>query len=303
MKKTNLNNSFDYSYLEDKAILNDLNSVKFGKYNFSWLDNKKWRLMPEEDYLNVKKIETIGVPLGKLCDIRVGIATLKDVIYFVEDTGGSYCKANFEGKEFEVEREITKKVIKISSIKEESEIPDDKRRVIFPYKRVGGKFEILEEFELKEKYPKCYEYLLKTKEELAKRDRGKKDYPSWFAWGRSQGMSYHGQRLYTRTFYHKADFMLDNQEDSLFCNGYAIFCKSHPKEMQKILNSNLMNYYIKKTSVEIGGNYQCYQKNFIEKFNLPFFSDSDWSYIESEKDAEKLEEWLIEKYNLDKNLF
>lgn len=288
---------FEYYYLEDKKeIENGLNQIQFSKYYYKWLNNKKWRLMTEKDYENVKKIENIGTHLGKLCHIRVGIATLKDTIYFVWDCDKLYCNAEFKGKNYLIEKDITRKIIKISSINNEKEVFYNKRRILFPYVKENGKYKIMPEQYLKNNYPLCYKYLLDAKEELSKRDKGKSVYPFWFAWGRTQGMDYRGKRLYTRTFYDRPDFMLD--EDNLFCNGYAVFCRKHIREIQKILNSRVMEYYIKKTSVEIEGNYQCYQKNFIEKFGIPELKDEDWRYLENEADKNKIDNWLIKKYDL-----
>ena len=299
MSKNNKEPYFDYYYMGNKnEVYTDYASLDFTKSYYDWLDSKKWRLMGDKDYKNIRKIETVGTPLNKLCPIKVGIATLKDIVYFVEDLDQHYCKKEYLGKVYQIEREITRKIVKISSMKNEKQIKSDKRRIIFPYIKENGKFKIMSEKYLKEKYPNCYEYLLIARSELEKRDKGKKSYPVWFAWGRTQGMDYRGTKLYTRTFYDKPDFMIDDNEDSLFCNGYAVFCKTNIKAIQKILNSKIMEYYVKKTSVEIEGNYQCYQKNFIEKFGIPNLSKEDLSYLENKNNKEEINSWLIKKYNL-----
>ncbi|MGV8162168.1 MAG: HsdM family class I SAM-dependent methyltransferase [Candidatus Nanoarchaeia archaeon] len=289
---------FEYYYLEDKSYLSNLSNINFSRFFFKWLDDKKWRLMTESEYDNIRIIENIGTPLNKMCPIRVGIATLKDTVFFVEDVPDSdHCIKKTDKQVFQIEKNITKKIIKISSISSEDQIKSDSRRIIFPYKLVNGKYEPFSETELKEKYPLCYEYLLTERDELEKRDKGKKSYPVWFAWGRTQGMNYKGKRFYTRTFYDRPDFMLD-EGDNFFCNGYAVFCKTHVRAIQKILNSKVMDYYVKRTSVEIEGNYQCYQKNFIEKFTIPEFNAEEWDYIESEQNIEVLNQWLFKKYGL-----
>lgn len=298
MEKNQKKDHFEYHYIKNKNELKNLNNLNFSHYFYNWLDNKKWRLMSEDDYYNIKTIETIGTSLGKLYPIRVGIATLKDPVYFVKNFDNKFCTTNFRGKTFLIEREITRKIIKIPSIKSEEEIKNDNRRIIFPYTKINGKYGVTPEKDFSQKFPKCYSYLLLVKDELAKRDKGKKSYPSWYAWGRTQGMDFKGKRLYTRTFYHKPDFMLDEEEENLFCNGYAVFCKQRVKAIQKILNSKIMGYYVKNTSVEIEGNYQCYQKNFIEKFNIPTFSEDEWMFLEKETDKNKIDPWLIKKYNL-----
>ncbi len=296
MKKNNKNNYFEYYYLENKEEISTLESIKFSKYHYEWLDDKKWRLMTEENYLNIKRIENIGLPLGKIFPIRVGIATLKDNVFFVEDVGNNFCYKEYNKKRYNIEKDITKKVIKISSINGEDKINNDARRIIFPYRKENGRYKLMDENELKSKFPKCYAYLLDAKEELMGRDKGKKDYPNWFAWGRTQGMDYKGPRLYTRTFYHKPHFMLD-EEDNLFCNGYAVFCGDKKRAVQKILNSKIMEYYIKRTSVEIEGNYQCYQKNFIENFGIPNMTPEEWFFLENES-QEVINNWLSKKYDL-----
>ncbi|MBI1936200.1 Eco57I restriction-modification methylase domain-containing protein [Candidatus Woesearchaeota archaeon] len=299
MSKDNVKPYFDYYYMDNKSELySDYESLNFTKSYYDWLDSKKWRLMGEKDYQNIRRIETKGIPLNKLCPIKVGIATLKDIVYFVEDFDQYYCHKEYSGKVYPIEKGITRKIVKISSMKNEGQIKNDKRRIIFPYIKENGKFKIMSEKYLKEKYPNCYKYLLMARSELEKRDKGKKSYPVWFAWGRTQGMDYRGAKLYTRTFYHKPDFMIDEDEDNLFCNGYAVFCKTNIRAIQKILNSKIMDYYVKKTSVEIEGNYQCYQKNFIEKFAIPNFSKEELDYLESEDNKENINSWLIKKYNL-----
>jgi len=36
-----------------------------------------------------------------------------------------------------------------------------------------------------------------------------------------------------------------------------------------LLESKVMHYYMKQTSFQIDGDFQCYQKNFLEKFGFP----------------------------------
>ena len=41
-------------------------------------------IIKKEEQFNIKIIESIGLPIGKLFDICVGIATLKDEIFFID---------------------------------------------------------------------------------------------------------------------------------------------------------------------------------------------------------------------------
>lgn len=69
--------------------------------------------------------------------------------------------------------------------------------------------------------------------------------------------------------------------------------------LSKILNSGIMDYYIRNTSISIQGDYPCYQKNFIELFGLPFFSDEDVEFLKKEDNRKKIDEFLICKYGIE----
>ncbi|MBA7595524.1 hypothetical protein ES703_02488 [subsurface metagenome] len=301
---------FKYKPVTNKNDFDKLKSIEPTKVYFSMLNPKKWRLLSKKDFLNIRKIESIGHPLGKVTRIRVGIATLDDKLYFIDgkkSKNGYYIKNN-KNKKFLIEKSITRKIVKISTVNNEKEIKENKRRIIFPYRIVSQpelisrqskkrKAEIIPENELQKDYPECYKYLLSIKDELKKRDKGKKSYPTWYAYGRSQSLTNSGPKLLTRTFSNKPNFMLDEDETSLFCNGYGIFYK-HLATLQKILNSFVMDYYLKKTSYQIEGNYQCYQKNFIERFGIPNFSTKELRYLKKEKKPERIDSFLIKKYKI-----
>ena len=63
-----------------------------------------------------------------------------------------------------------------------------------------------------------------------------------------------------------------------------------------------MDYYIRKTSVEIEGDYQCYQKNFIELFSIPVFSKEEREHI-IKADEDKVLKLLIKKFELKSTSF
>lgn len=303
-------NDLDYYIIEKKDELKNKISTQFDQINFSkikynTLNYKKWRLLHEKDYENILKIETIGQPLKNITNIHVGIATLKDKLYFIDSSieENNFYFKQYDNKLFPIEKNITRPLHKISWINDEIDLIDNKMRIICPYVIQNGNALIIRETELKTKYPKCYDYFLYIKETLATRDKNRMQYPEWYAYGRSQGLNKFGEKLLTRTFSNKPNFMLDKKIDSLFCNGYGIF-KKYPDTnliiLQKILNSVIMDYFIRKTSVDIEGGYQCYQKNFIESFTIPALSKKDKEYLEKENNQSKINEFLIKSYNLDK---
>src|SRR3989344_2180910 len=151
---------FFYERAEKYEMLNTLNNLSFSKIYFNDLNNRKWRLLRNSDQQNIKKIESIGRKLVEITDIRVGIATCKDPIYFVDGSvlKGKYYEKVYQGKTYLIEKEITKPIAKISDFSIQEDLNSNNRRIIFPYKKTNGRAEIIRENEIKENYPRCYEY-------------------------------------------------------------------------------------------------------------------------------------------------
>jgi len=282
------------------------------------LNFKKWRLLKTDEQQNIKTIETIGNPIGKLFDICVGIATLKDEVFFIDGSNmknGYYLKTTDKGT-FEIEKEVVKPVYKISDFKTQEETGHNKRKIIFPYIIKKGIATAIPENDFKTKFPKCYTYLLSEKENLLARDKGKVNFEPFFVWGRTQGITRSGKKILNPTFSQHPRFLLVEESDAYFTNGYGFFFREPENQglfnahdnpitkienmdvVQKILNSIVMDYYVTKTSVAIEGGYPCYQKNFIEKFSIPKLTREEIETIRSKNEPQEIDEFLIDKYQV-----
>jgi len=282
------------------------------------LNNKKWRLLKQDEEVNIKNIENIGTPIKNLFDINVGIATLNDELYFIDSNNSDilYYYKELDGIQFKIEKELTTTIFKISDFKEQSEILKNKRKIIFPYEIIDKKAKPIDEELMKLKFQECYKYFNYVKNILIKRNNNKSEIKPFYAYGRTQGLTKKGIKIVTPTFSQTPRFMIINDSDSLFCNGYGIFFKnssnaqlfddeslqfsneSNINILLKILNSIIMKYYINITSVSIEGGYPCYQKNFIEKFSIPCFSLNELNTLNSLNDKNEIDEFLIKIYKL-----
>lgn len=310
--KKNNGDFFYYERVDNYEALSHLKELHYSKINFVDLNNKKWRLLRDSDQENIKKIEGIGKKLGDIVDIRVGIATCKDSVYFIDGLGlaGNYYSKLYRGKNYKIEKEITQPIAKISDFRVQTDLEKNNRRIIFPYRKNNGKVEIIKENELKNTYPCCYEYFLAAKTELSTRDKGGVKYPEWYAYARTQGLNFLGKKLLTPTFSSEPRFLLEKDENTLFCNGYAIYSIDESNlfskieqqlnldSLRKILNSSVMDYYIKRTSVSIEGGYPCYQKNFIELLGIPIFTADELNFLNQEEDRKRIDNFLIKKYDI-----
>ncbi|PIP71260.1 MAG: DNA methyltransferase [Nitrospirae bacterium CG_4_10_14_3_um_filter_44_29] len=310
--KKNNRDFFYYERVDNYEVLSHLKELHYSKINFVDLNNRKWRLLRGSDQENIKKIEGVGKKLGDIVDIRVGIATCKDSVYFVDGLtlAGNYYSKPYQGRNYQIEKEITQPIAKISDFQVQTDLDKNSRRIIFPYQKKGGKVEIIKANELKNIYPRCYEYFLAAKAELATRDKGGIEYPEWYAYARTQGLNFSGKKLLTPTFSSEPRFLLEQDENALFCNGYAIYSIDESNlfskveqqlnldTIRKILNSSVMDYYIKRTSVSIEGGYPCYQKNFIELLGIPNFTPDELGFLDQVEDRKRIDNFLVEKYGI-----
>ncbi|MFQ5825668.1 MAG: Eco57I restriction-modification methylase domain-containing protein, partial [bacterium] len=321
---TFLNKKKNPEVIYDRIEENQKPEVFLGNINgspnkVSELNIKKWRLLKSDEQENIRIIETIGTPLNKLVSIAVGIATLKDELYFVDrkfEKNGLLLKV-VDNNVFEIEPQITRNIYKISDFQSQEECSNNTKKIIFPYKIISGNAIPIKESELERDYPLCYRYFLYVRKKLQYRDKGKTKIEPFYAYGRTQGLTKTGKKMLTPTFSKYPRFMIVEDEEAFFCNGYGIYfthdrnnflllnTQTHPLSkveniylLQKILNSYLMHYYVSKTSVSIAGGYPCYQKNFIEKFSIPQFTNLELETLASLKDPQEIDGFLIEKYQL-----
>lgn len=304
--------SFDYIQIDSIEDVTELSDNDFIDVRYSSIDAEKWRLLDDEEFDNIRKIESYR-RLDEVASIHTGIATLKDSVYIVDATNPNedYYTITYEGENYRIEKEITEELVKISTIDDLQDLRNNSKRIILPYKKQiqrtldgsSKKVEttIIPKGELKEEFPGTYEYLEAASKELATREKGDgADYEPWYKYGREQGLEYIGERLYTPTYSSGPKFLHHETEYSLFSNGYAVFPDTVDIEvLNRILNSKVMDYYIRKTSKEIQGDYQCYQKNFIRKFSVPEFTTEERDELISLSSQEEIDQFVIEKYGVD----
>ncbi|MBS5063620.1 MAG: N-6 DNA methylase [Hungatella hathewayi] len=279
-----------------ESIQEMLPHIVYDEIEIEHLDKNGWNLVDHATRINLNKIEKQVHPIKEY--IRTGIATLRDGFYMVEQDAGGFYKM-IEEIRYCIEPDLVKKIYKIPELSSCNSINEVARYIIFPYRKGRQGYEIIPENELKEQYHGTYQYLSAIKEELDKRDKGKGNPVAWYAYGRTQGLNKFGRKLLFPTFAYKPKFMLVEEEDALFCNGYGIFENDFLalEELMAVLNSTVMRYYVSHTSYMIEGGYYCYQKKYIERFSIPDFNEEEKGILRC-GDKEKIDTFLIEKYGL-----
>ncbi|MCL6585561.1 MAG: SAM-dependent methyltransferase [Anoxybacillus sp.] len=305
-------NEFSYAIIKD---LKDRNlsqlDLEMNKLRYKDVNPETINLLNSVEKENIYKIENAGVRLK----ISTGIATQKDALYILglnnqdilDDSQEFYYK-EYKGKLYPIEKSITKKIIKGgSNIDFEEGKPKKHTKIIYPYQKIGNKIMVIPEDQMSLLYPNTLRYLEAVKDELAKRNSGNPQVSVWYEYGRSQALDCFGPKIIFPTNSNKPKFVLF-EDEALFNNGYAIYDTPqlslfnnnslNLKVLLKILNSFVMDYYIKLTSYMISGGYYCYQKKYIQNFSIPEFSEEELNFLINCNEKEKLDEFLIKKYDL-----
>jgi len=286
----------------------DFISIKYESLN----DFDGWHLISGQKKNIISKIENAGVQLGKKFEIRNGFATLHNDLYVFKPIRESedFYFLERRGKEFIIEKGICRNAIKPNTLKSEIEIEENTEKLIFPYLVMNGETDlfdkskktvkIIDEVHFKNNYPNAYKYLLFHKDELSLRDKGEREYETWYAFGRNQALTLHGYKLLFPYISSTPCFVFTEDKDFLFYNGYAILSESiiELKVLQKILMSKIFWYYIKSTSKPYSGQFFSIAKNYVKNFGICDLTEQDKEKLLDLNDPNEIDDFLIRKYEI-----
>ena len=292
--------TFEYYKIYQPKEMQELSEIKFRKEKYEDLPEDKIVINGHRDNQNLSKIAQQPIRLGDLYPVKIGVATLSDDLYLLNNGRDErYLHKTYSGQDYFIEKSITRPILLANKIKSKKvKILYD--RIIFPYRLKGDRYSVLEEALLKERYPSAYQYLKAIKPELMKRDKGQervKEYGSWYAYGRVQGYNARGEKLVCPTMMPEPRFELINDE-ALFIAGYCYLTKKDGKWLIKVLNSNVFWYYITKQAKKIRNEFWVVNKKILEGFKMPVFTEKEKTFLKSESNQSKINDFLIKKYGL-----
>lgn len=275
------------------------NRNEYNRINYNSLDAKKgWNLNNNEV---ISRIEATGRPFGEIYKTRHGIATLKNDLFIfkpvAEDDEFYYLQ---NGSLYPIEKGICRDILNSNKLSRSIDFDQVREKVLFPYND-EIKPKALEEGFLKNVYPKAYEYLLKKKNILAGRDKGKGKYEQWFAFGRTQSLEKIGNKLFFPKFSDKIpSYIISDDNDLLFYNGQAIIGHSEEEMLliKKIMESRIFWYYIKTTSKPYTSNYYSLNGNYIKNFGIPDFSIDEIDFLIKEPNKGVIDAFLEDYYDV-----
>lgn len=288
-----------YYKIKNKDELENLAMIKFRTELYKDLPEDKLIINGHKHILNLTKITNQEIKLSSKYPIKIGIATLRDKLYFVKEKSNKFVK-EYGGKNYAIETGLVKKILFANNVKSRNKKKELFGWIIFPYELKNGRYEVITEDTIKKKYPLTYNYFKDIKEELMTRDKGRErinDYGTWYAYGRVQGYNAIGKKIICPNMMPEPRFEMLN-DDSLFIAGYGIVCNNDIKWLSKILNSNIFWYYTTLQGKKIRNEFYVVGKKMLGDFSVPNLSDGEKKYLIDENNQIKLDDFLKEKYGI-----
>ena len=294
---------------------------KWDKMSYGLLNEKNWDLQSEEIYKLIVKLNQQPYRVRDLFEgIFQGIVSGDNSAFYLKN-----CKENGEyvsgyndvlGEEILIEKEITKKVLNGKTIKK-YQISYYNERIIYPYELINDKTEIINEDDLKSKYSKTYENLMKMYDRLSNRGSKKMKYPMWYSlWNFRNILNQTSEKILTPDVCYGSSMYFDERGEYFYNDtSYALILKNKDTENYKfylsILNSKVMWFFLKNTGTELSGGYFRFKTNYINPFPLPEIPENANNFIEKADKmlslnkelqgiSQKFQRMIMREFNLEK---
>ncbi len=286
LKKTS-NKQFEYMELSDRDKFRQIKT--FEPRLFKTAMNKEPNngnaitFVSNDNKSIIEKMEAVKTTLGTASEnIFQGLVTGSDKIYFVdlvEDRGKQVKIRNrYDKKEYIVEKEIVKKLLKGKEIRKWT-VDWQGIYIIYPYLVNNKKARLITMEEIKINYPNTYRYFISYEKELKSREGGRlRKNKDWHQFGRLQNIEKFEQpKIMTQVLASKNSFTFDDKGEYYFvgggnAGGYGITLSKEYEEdyyvILALLNSKLLEFYLKRISTPFRGGFYSYGKRFIERLPI-----------------------------------
>lgn len=270
---------------------------RYSRVAYEFLDNLKgWAL---NDFDHNLQFENAGIPIGKYCAMRHGIATLCNNAYIFSPKSvhdGRYVIEK-NGATYEIETDICRDIVNSNKLNSQVLVEEIKEKVIYPYKQTAnGVVKVIEETTFQEGFPFAYAYLSDCRNRLELRDKGHTEkYPAWYAFGRTQSLKMPRFKLFFPKFSNKPiRCILVDDENLLLYNGIAFVSDDERRllVLKRILESRLFWNYIKSNGKPYASGYYSLTGLDIKNFCVPIFSRTEEDYLIAMNGKEEIEEFL-----------
>ncbi len=255
-----------------------------GKIISDDISSDEWNLAVGDDSNIFNKLAKMPVKLGQISHIFVGLQTSADNVFLFKGMKKSNgpltsVKSKALEKSIEVETALLKLVVRSGEIGRYWASPS--ALVLFPYKQDSGKVGLITEEEMAQFHPFTWAYLNANYKLLSEREHGKFSKTGWYqlypknldTWEQPKIMlPYMITRL--SAFYDEAGYYFVN----VTTGGFGITVdesKGHTKYIVGLINSRLLDWFLKHVSTTFHGGYFAANKQFLVQLPIRVINFSD----------------------------
>jgi hypothetical protein len=275
---------FDFEKVTNlKAWRNGTSGVS-GKIETAKITTAKWDFTVGNDVQLYERLKEMPEKLGDFAErMAQGIRTSANDIYVVDlqAINRLICsvKSKQLGKEVQIEHDITRLFLQGREIRRYSLLHSGKL-VIVPYSIVNGKSSLISIHDLKSKFPLALDYLQENRKYLEDREHSRMRGSNWYAYVYPKNLEIMSQpKILVPDIANRAQFAFDESGKFAFTSGYGITLKLgikiSPLYVLGLLNSKLLDFYLKRVSTPMQNGFFRYFTQFIQQLPIRTINFSD----------------------------
>jgi type I restriction-modification system DNA methylase subunit len=256
------------------------------------LSAEPWNFLSATTTKWMEKAAAAGKLLSELTkEVFVGLQTSADDVFLFEavETNKSFCTVVSEslGKSVKLEAKLLKPVIRSGEIGRFWAKPT--HLVLFPYTLRDGKAQLLAETELSKKFPLAWDYLSQNKAKLEARENGKFAKKGWWQLYPKNLEFWESPKILVPYMIQRLAACYDT-DDNYFVNvttggfGLRFGSEQQNKFVCGLLNSSLLDAYLKQISTNFRGGYFAANKQFLDKLPIKLIDPKKKSEVKLEKE-------------------
>jgi len=269
----NENKRFHFVKAHDLNAWRIIGEAVEGEVDSKKVTEKEWNFVVGSGAQLFERLEEMQTKLGGIAAIFVGLQTSADTVFLFkehEKTGIETTMVHSKqlGQHIELESSLLKPVVRSGNIGRFWAKPT--ALVLFPYEQVNKKFQLIPESKMKRNFPKTWDYLVTNKKLLSGREHGKFRDTGWYqlypknldVWEQNKIMlPYMITQL--SAYYDKTDMLYFV---NVTTGGFGITLDEQygtVKYMTGLLNSKLLDWFMKQVSTNFHGGYFAANKQFL----------------------------------------
>jgi hypothetical protein len=237
----------------------------------------EWNFNVGPDAELFAKLSALPRTLGQVASrMAQGIRTSANEVYVLGVTHDGpkilHAQSDILEREVKIERKSVSRFLQGRDIKRYV-LLDSGKVVIIPYRQSEGGLDLISEKEMKVSQPNTLDYLRENKSYLEARERGRMHGQGWYGFIYPKNIEVMKfPKILVPDIADGASYALDETGEFAFTSGYGITLKPEikvePKFILGLLNSKLLDFFLKRVSTTMRGGFFRYFTQFIEKLPI-----------------------------------